>query len=53
VGPGGGALTKYLVELPVIFKAAELDDEKTAYLKNTSVLNDHIIGQSFKRSTNL
>ena len=34
VGPGGGALTKYLVELPGInFKAVELDDEKTAYLK--------------------
>jgi 16S rRNA (adenine1518-N6/adenine1519-N6)-dimethyltransferase len=49
VGPGGGALTKHLVELPNInFKAVELDDEKTAYLKKTyPVLNDHIIGQSF------
>ena len=29
VGPGGGALTKYLVELPGIdFKAVEVDDEK-------------------------
>ena len=33
VGPGGGALTKHLVQLPGIhFKAVELDDEKTAYL---------------------
>ena len=49
VGPGGGALTKYLVELPGInFKAVELDDEKTAYLKRTyPVLNDRIISQSF------
>lgn len=29
VGPGGGALTKYLLELPdVDFKAVELDEEK-------------------------
>ena len=49
VGPGGGALTRHLVELPGIhFKAVELDDEKTAYLKKTyPVLNDHIIGESF------
>ena len=49
VGPGGGALTRHLVELPGInFKAVELDDEKTAYLKKTyPVLNDHIISQSF------
>ena len=49
VGPGGGALTKYLVQLPGInFKAVELDDEKTAYLKKAyPVLNDHIISQSF------
>ena len=49
VGPGGGALTKYLVQLPGInFKAVELDDEKTAYLKKKyPVLNDHIISQSF------
>ena len=49
VGPGGGALTKHMVQLPGInFKAVELDDEKTAYLKKTyPVLNDHIISQSF------
>ncbi len=29
VGPGGGALTKYLVQIPGInFKAVELDEEK-------------------------
>lgn len=36
VGPGGGALTKYLLELPTItFKAVELDAEKVDYLKRT------------------
>jgi len=36
VGPGGGALTKYLVELKGIdFKAVELDDEKVEYLLKT------------------
>lgn len=33
VGPGGGALTKYLLEIPGIdFKAIELDAEKVDYL---------------------
>ena len=33
VGPGGGALTKYLLEIPAIdFKAVELDVEKVDYL---------------------
>ena len=36
VGPGGGALTKYLIQLPGIsFKAVELDQEKVDYLLNT------------------
>ncbi len=36
VGPGGGAVTKYLLELEdVDFKAVELDDEKVAYLVKT------------------
>ncbi len=35
VGPGGGALTKYLLPLQEIdFKAVELDDEKVGYLEN-------------------
>ncbi len=49
VGPGGGALTKHLLQIPDInFKAVELDDEKTAYLKKTyPILKDNIISQSF------
>lgn len=45
VGPGGGALTKYLIEIPGInFKAVELDREKIDYLKvNYPVLTDKII----------
>jgi len=36
VGPGGGALTKYLLKIPDIdFKAVELDDEKVVYLEKT------------------
>jgi 16S rRNA (adenine1518-N6/adenine1519-N6)-dimethyltransferase len=36
VGPGGGALTKYLLEIKdVDFRAVELDEEKVAYLLNT------------------
>lgn len=36
VGPGAGALTKYLLKLPgVRLKAVELDDEKIAYLLRT------------------
>lgn len=48
VGPGGGALTKYLLQLPNInFKAVELDDEKVVFLKNTyPQLTDKIIAQS-------
>ncbi|MBX2920583.1 MAG: ribosomal RNA small subunit methyltransferase A [Chitinophagaceae bacterium] len=36
VGPGGGALTKHLLQIPGIdFKAVELDDEKVTYLEHT------------------
>ncbi|MGN7821726.1 16S rRNA (adenine(1518)-N(6)/adenine(1519)-N(6))-dimethyltransferase RsmA [Chitinophaga sp. 22536] len=36
VGPGGGAITKYLLQLPGIhFKAVELDTEKVQYLEKT------------------
>ncbi len=35
IGPGGGALTKYLLKIPgVDFKAVELDNEKIEYLLN-------------------
>lgn len=49
VGPGGGALTKYLVSIEGIdFKAVELDDEKVNYLKKTyPQLADKIIHKSF------
>ncbi|MDB5206682.1 MAG: rsmA [Flavisolibacter sp.] len=49
VGPGGGALTKYLIELPDInFKGVELDEEKVVYLKQTyPELQDKLIHQSF------
>lgn len=49
VGPGGGALTKYLALLEGIdFKAVELDDEKVAYLLNEyPQLQGKIIHRSF------
>lgn len=49
VGPGGGALTKYLIQVPNInFKAVEVDEEKVEFLKNTyPVLQGRIIHQNF------
>jgi 16S rRNA (adenine1518-N6/adenine1519-N6)-dimethyltransferase len=49
VGPGGGALTKYLIDLPNInLKAVELDEEKVVYLKQTyPVLEGKLIHQNF------
>jgi 16S rRNA (adenine1518-N6/adenine1519-N6)-dimethyltransferase len=49
VGPGTGALTKYLVDIKdVNFKAVELDDEKVTYLQQKFlVLSDKIINKSF------
>ena len=49
VRPGGGALTKYLLQLPDIdFKAVEVDTEKVEFLKKTyPALNDKMIHQSF------
>jgi 16S rRNA (adenine1518-N6/adenine1519-N6)-dimethyltransferase len=49
VGPGGGALTKYLLKIPSIdFKAVELDDEKVLYLlESYPQLKDKIIHQNF------
>ena len=48
VGPGGGALTKYLLQIPGIhFKAVEVDDEKVVYLKKTyPQLSERIIHKS-------
>jgi 16S rRNA (adenine1518-N6/adenine1519-N6)-dimethyltransferase len=49
IGPGGGALTKYLLQLnDVDFKAVELDDEKVSYLLSYyPKLNGKIIHKSF------
>ena len=49
VGPGGGALTKYLIKLPSInFKAVELDEEKVSFLLKTyPTLADKLIHESF------
>lgn len=49
VGPGAGAITKYLLELPGIeFKAVELDTEKVQYLEQAyPAIKGRIINQSF------
>jgi 16S rRNA (adenine1518-N6/adenine1519-N6)-dimethyltransferase len=49
VGPGGGALTKHLVQIPGIdFKCVELDDEKVNWLlQNYPALQSKIIHQDF------
>ena len=48
VGPGGGAITKYILQIPDInFKAVELDDEKVEYLLKTfPQLTGKIINES-------
>src|SRR6185312_15354594 len=49
VGPGGGALTKHLLQIPQInFKAVELDEEKVNYLlKQFPSLQNNLINQNF------
>src|SRR5450432_1439440 len=49
IGPGGGALTKYLIAIEgVNFMAVEIDREKVAYLKkNYPALQDRIIELDF------
>ncbi|MEJ7768298.1 MAG: 16S rRNA (adenine(1518)-N(6)/adenine(1519)-N(6))-dimethyltransferase RsmA [Chitinophagaceae bacterium] len=49
VGPGGGALTKYLLQVEHInFKAVELDAEKVEFLiKAYPKINDRILNRSF------
>lgn len=51
VGPGGGALTKYLLQLPNIdFRAVELDDEKVVFLEATyPSIQGKIIHKDFLR----
>ena len=49
VGPGAGALTKYLLKIDAIdFKAVELDTEKVEYLLDTYPdLRDKLVNQNF------
>ncbi len=49
VGPGGGALTKYLMDLPSVnFIAVEIDEEKVHFLRNTyPALKEKILHQNF------
>jgi 16S rRNA (adenine1518-N6/adenine1519-N6)-dimethyltransferase len=49
IGPGAGALTKYILSIAGIdFKAVEIDREKVAYLKRQyPVLHDRIIEMDF------
>lgn len=49
VGPGGGAITKYILEIENIsFKAVELDDEKVEFLQATyPAIHGKIIHRSF------
>lgn len=49
IGPGGGALTKYLLQIPGIdFKAVELDSEKVDYLMATfPALQEKLIHKNF------
>ncbi len=51
IGPGAGALTKYILSIPGIdFKAVEIDREKVAFLKKQyPVLHDRILEQDFLR----
>lgn len=48
IGPGGGALTKYLLTIPDIdFKAVEIDNEKVQFLENAyPQIKDKIIAQN-------
>jgi 16S rRNA (adenine1518-N6/adenine1519-N6)-dimethyltransferase len=49
VGPGAGAITKYLLELPgITFKAVELDTEKVEYLQKTfPAIQGKLINENF------
>ena len=53
VGPGGGALTKHLLQLPnIVLKVVELDDEKVAMLPKTfPQLQGKIIHEDFLQIT--
>ncbi|RQO30530.1 ribosomal RNA small subunit methyltransferase A [Taibaiella sp. KBW10] len=52
VGPGGGALSKYLLEIKDInYKAIEIDDDKVQYLNNTyPAIKDKLIHVDFLKA---
>jgi 16S rRNA (adenine1518-N6/adenine1519-N6)-dimethyltransferase len=52
IGPGGGAITKYLIELKgVDYKAIEVDNEKVVYLQKTyPYLQNRIIEQDILKA---
>ncbi|MDQ3682289.1 MAG: 16S rRNA (adenine(1518)-N(6)/adenine(1519)-N(6))-dimethyltransferase, partial [Bacteroidota bacterium] len=51
VGPGGGALTKYLLQIPNInFKAVEIDQDKINFLRNSHPeLGNKLVHENFLR----
>lgn len=53
VGPGGGALSKYLLEINNIhYKAIEIDDDKVNYLKTTyPSITEKLVHIDFLKST--
>jgi 16S rRNA (adenine1518-N6/adenine1519-N6)-dimethyltransferase len=53
IGPGGGAITKYLIELKgVDYKAIEIDNEKVVYLQKTyPYLQGRIIEQDILKAS--
>jgi 16S rRNA (adenine1518-N6/adenine1519-N6)-dimethyltransferase len=55
IGPGAGAITKYLLQFQAVdFKAIELDEEKVAYLQHTYPgIRGKVIHQSFLDALNL
>ncbi len=52
IGPGGGAITKYLIEIPnVNYKAVEVDTEKVSYLELTyPALKDRLINEDILKA---
>jgi len=52
IGPGGGAITKYLLELQDLdYKAIEIDEEKVEYLKKTyPAIENKIIQQDILKA---
>lgn len=53
IGPGGGAITKYLLTWEEVrYKAVEIDDEKVAYLLKTyPAIGDKLIHADFLKAT--